>query len=123
MPPFLVRLRRLFVAALVIADDFAGVLHFGAPAAAAKDRSAALVERPTYLLCRDLRVFPPAAGPCASPRIPGRSRQVSDVASGRGSPVLRSAASPLPACPGGSCARPSSGGSLRPAPLPTTHSS
>src|SRR5712671_6501117 len=67
------QLRSLFLARgscgtitlLVINNDFGRVRYFCRFAAMRLPRPAALVQRSAHLLHRDLRIFPPAAEPCA----------------------------------------------------------
>src|SRR5579872_1931732 len=99
MPLFLVGLCRLGIPSLVVADDFADVLHFGNPPATAKHCCAPLVQRSAHLLCCHLRIFPPEVFRYEWPQSPAQSTPGSNAASARCSPVPRSASSRPLACP------------------------
>src|SRR6266540_3703526 len=118
MPLFLVGACGLLVAALVVADHLAHMTGLGRAPAAAEQHGAADVERPAHLLPGHLRVFPPAAARCGLTQRPSQSRPGSDVAPGPRTAAPRSASAPLPACPGGSCARPWHGETPPPAVAP-----
>src|SRR5215469_8809235 len=118
MPPFLVGLRGLLVAPLVVVDDRTGVAYLRAAPPPAEHRRAPLVQRPAHLLRRHTRVFPPATAPCASPRTPARSGPGPGAESVPCSRVPRSPTVPPPACPTGTRAPPSSAGRPRSAPAP-----
>src|SRR5215510_9241701 len=109
MPLFLVGASRLLVAALVVADHLAYLTGLGCAAATAEKHRATLVQRPAHLLPSHLRVFPPVAARCAATQKPSRSRPESSGVPSRRTAVPRNASAPLPACPGGSCARPRHG--------------
>src|SRR6187200_1934493 len=119
MPPFFVRDRCLLVPSLVVANDLAGVAQFRNSSTSAKDHRAALVQRPANLLRGDLRIFPPAAALCASPRIPIPPGPAPDVGAGPSNLDLQNASSLLLAWPGGTSVPRSSGGTPRPTPAPT----
>src|SRR5262245_10010948 len=106
MPLFPVGASCLLVAALVVADYLAHMTGLGCAPTTAEQHRATLVPRPTDLLPSHLRVFPPAAARCAATQSPSRSGPGSNDAPGRHTAAPRSASVPLPACPGGSCARP-----------------
>src|SRR5262249_29157828 len=106
---FLVRFCRLFVAALVVLNDFARVSDLWCASPAAKDRCASLVESAAYLLGGDVGVFPPAAARCVSRRIPTPPTPWSNGESVPNNPGLRSASCPLLAFPIGTSVPPSSG--------------
>src|SRR4051812_41340045 len=97
MPSFLVGAGGLIVAALVIADDLAGVLQIGLSAPAAEERRTTDVQGPADLLHRHERVFPPAGGPFGWPRTPAREGPGSSAASAPDSLAPRSASGRPPA--------------------------
>src|SRR5271163_4380459 len=120
MPLLFVRDRCLLVASLVVANDRAGVAQLRNSPTATKNHRATLIQCPAHLLGGELRIFPPAAVPCVLRRSPEPPTLAPDVESGPSSRDLQNASDPLPVCPGGTSAPPSSGGRPRPARAPAT---
>src|SRR5215471_14492797 len=120
MPLFLVRLRGLFVAALVVTDDLTRVPQLRDAPPTAEYHCTAVVERSAHLLRRHLGIFPPATAACEWPRTRGRVRPRADDASTRYSPVPRSASGRPPVWPGGTPAPPSNVGKRPSAPASAT---
>src|SRR5262249_54953462 len=120
MPPFLVGAAGLLVAPLVIANDHPRLLRLRRPPSPTQQHQAARVQRPAHLLQRHLRVFPPAAARCAATRTPARSDPGASAATDCDSPAPRSASTPLPAWPRGTCVRWSPGGTPLVAAAPAT---
>src|SRR5947199_5839254 len=114
MPPLFVRDRCLLVASLVVANDLARVAQFWNSPTAAKDLRATLVQCPAHLLRGDLRIFPPAAVPCAWRRNREPPRPAPNGESVPHNRDLQNASDPLLVCPSGTRVPPSSGGRPRP---------